>query len=327
MDDNTDSNAELATLEEPSTTMEAAPAPGPQPVPTQDNSQNAPPTPPLPLRRSLVRRLRSLLARINIYLLIFILIVLLALAIVFIAVRQSRKQNESPSVTTQSLSQDALNQLKTSDVTIGDPKQILNVGSNAIFAGTVLVRSNLEVAGQIKVGGSLSLPGITVAGISTLDQLQANSISITGSATIQKGLNVTGNGTFGGTLSASSLNINTLQLSGDLQLNRHIDAGGSGPGKSDGSALGGGGTSSVSGSDTAGTVNINTGGSTSAGCFVTVTFAQKFNDTPHVVITPIGSTAANLQYYVNRSGASFSICSANAAPATSSFSFDYIVID
>ena len=102
--------------------------------------------------------------------------------------------------------------------------------------------------------------------------------------------------------------------------------GGGTPGKTDGTALGGGGTASISGTDTAGTVNINTGGGTVAGCFVTIGFTQNFSS-PHVVITPVGSAAAGINYYINRTNSGFSICTTNAAPVGQSFAFDYVVID
>jgi hypothetical protein len=218
-------------------------------------------------------------------------------------------------------------------VKVGDPKQILSVESNAVFAGRVLVRDGLEVAGPLKIGSPLTLPGLTVSGNSNFEKIQANDLQVSGNSTIQgqvniqNNLNVSGAATIGGTLTASRLNIQTLLLNGDLQLNRHIDAGGGNPSKSDGPALGSGGTSSVSGTDTAGTVNINIGGGPIAGCFITVNFTQKFNGIPHVVITPIGSWAGGLTYYINRSGTNFSICSTTPAPAGQSFAFDYIAID
>jgi hypothetical protein len=61
--------------------------------------------------------------------------------------------------------------------------------------------------------------------------------------------------------------------------------------------------------------------------FVSLSFAQKFAATPHVVITPIGSAAAGLQYYINRDANGFSIGTINAPPAGANFGFDYIVIE
>lgn len=283
-------------------------------------------------KRTAGQRIRDFITHVNVYLLLFILIVVLAAGVVFIAFQRNKKETAVTTVVTQPLTKEALAQLQGSDASVGDPKQTLNIESNSVFSGKVLIRDSLDVAGTIKVGGSLSLPGISVSGTSTFDQIQANNLSITGNLTVQGQLNVrgvtsSGGGTFGGPLSAPILNVQTLQLTNDLQLTRHIDAGGSTPDKSDGSALGNGGTSSVSGSDTAGTVTINIGGSPAAGCFATITFAQKFSGIPHVVVTPIGSAAAGLNYYVNRTSSNFSICSTNAAPSGQSFSFDYVAID
>ncbi len=276
--------------------------------------------------------IQGIITRINIYFLLFIFIVILAVIIMFIGLQRSKKEAINPTIDTQKLTPEELAKLNNSDAKVGDPKQTLSIESNAIFSGKVLVRDSLDVAGALKVGGNLSLPGLNVAGSSTFDQILANKLSITGDATIQGQLNVqknlvtTGGATFGGPISAPQLTIQSLQLNGDLSFSRHIDAGGGTPGKSDGSALGGGGTTSVSGTDTAGTVTINTGGGPAPGCFVTIGFTQKFS-APHVVITPIGSAAAGLNYYVNRTNSNFSICTTNSAPGGQSFSFDYVVID
>lgn len=277
---------------------------------------------------------KGLAGRFNVYFLLFLLIVVIAGVVTFISYQQNKKSAEkaNEAVSTTPLSEEDLNKLRQTDVKVGDPKQILSVESNAVFAGKVLVRDSLEVAGTLKVGGPLNLPGISVSGISNFDQVQVNSLQISGSATIngqlnvQGGINVAGNLAVGGTISAGRLNIETLAVNQDLQLSRHIDAGGGTPGISGGSALGAGGTTSLSGTDTAGTININTGGGTVAGCFAFVTFTQRFNS-PHVVATPVGSGAGSLNYYINRSSTGFSVCSNNPAPAGQSFGFDYIVID
>ncbi len=282
--------------------------------------------------QSIGQRVRGLITHLNIYFLLFIFIFVLALGVVFISFQKGKKADAPTTITTQPLTKEALAQLQGSDAKVGDPKQTLTIESNAIFSGKVLIRDSLDVAGAIKVGGALSLPGISVSGTSTFDQITANSLSVAGNMTIQgqvnvKGINSTGGATFGGPLSAPVLNVQSLILAGDLQLIRHIDAGGGTPGKSDGGALGNGGTSSVSGTDTAGTVTINIGGSPGAGCFVTVNFTNRFNGTPHIALSPVGSAAGGLNYYINRSSSNFSICSTNPAPAGQSFSFDYVAID
>lgn len=277
---------------------------------------------------------KGLAGKFNIYLLLFVFVILIAGVVTFVSYQRSKDsaKKQAETVSTTPLSEQDLEKLRQTDVKVGDPKQVLSVESNAIFAGKVLIRDSLEVAGQIKVGGPLNLPGISVSGASIFDQVQINNLQIAGNATVQGQLNVQGAAaisgalTVGGTLSAARLNIEVLQINQDLQLSRHIDAGGGSPGKTDGSALGAGGTASVGGTDTAGTVNINTGGGTAAGCFITVTFAQRFN-APHVAITPVGSAAGSVNYYINRGPTNFSICTNNAAPVGQNFAFDYIVID
>jgi hypothetical protein len=272
--------------------------------------------------------------RFNIYLLFFLLILVLAGAVLIITAMASKTIKDPTAINSQNISGDTLKQLSNTNATIGDPKQILNVQSNAIFAGKVLVKDSLEVAGQIKVGGPLSLPGITVSGESNFDQMNINkSLSIGGDASVQGQLNVkkniaiSGGGTFGGPITAPQIATSNFQLLGDLTLTRHIIAGGATPGRSVGGAVGSGGTASVSGSDTAGTVNINTGSGPSAGCFVTINFVTRFASIPRILITPIGSDAGAISYYVNRTSSSFSICTANVPPANTSFGFDYFALN
>lgn len=277
--------------------------------------------------------IQKLISHFNIYLLIFILIMILAGAGTFVTMQNAQKETEEPTLTTQDLTQEALEQINESEVKVGDPKQTLAIESNAIFSGKVLVRDSLDVAGSIKIGGSVNLPGLTVSGTSSFDQIQANKLSVNGDVgvngtlSVQANLSVAGGGTFGGQVSAPRLVVQDLQLSGNLTFTRHIDAGGPTPGISKGTALGSGGTASVGGTDTAGTVSISTGGGPGAGCFATVTFSASFGGTPHVTITPVGSAAGGLNWYINRSSSSFSVCTANPAPAGANFAFDYIVID
>ncbi len=276
---------------------------------------------------------QRLVKRVNIYFLIFIFLLVLAGGIILVTYLASKKTN-SNTIKTQSLSQDAMKQLANTDVTVGQPKQVLNVQSNAVFAGKVLIRDGLEVAGPIQVGGSLSVPGITVSGNSVFEQLQVNkNLSVQGDTTVQgqlavqKNLTVAGGATFGGSISAPAIAVNSLQLNGNFTLTKHIIIGGSTPDRDNGPALGGGGTVAVSGSDGAGSVNINTGTSPTAGCFVTVNFTQKYNATPNVIATPVGASAGLLGFYVTRTASNFSICAANNPPANASFGFDYFIVE
>lgn len=277
--------------------------------------------------------LKRIMHRLNIYLLLFILLLVVA-AVIAAVVYFSSKKAANNTVQNQTLSQDALQQLASSDVTVGDSKQTLNVQSNAVFAGKVLVRESLDVAGNIQVGGAMTMPGLTVSGKSTFEDLQVNKslnvaldTSVQGQMTVQKSLSVNGSGTFSGPISAPAISTSSLQLNGNLSLTKHLAAGGATPSRSNGDALGSGGTAAVSGSDMAGNINVNTGGSAIAGCFATITFSQKYNSTPRVIVTPVGVSAANVGFYITRSTSSFSVCAANTPPSNASFGFDYFVIE
>lgn len=279
--------------------------------------------------------MKSKLQRFNIYLLMFAFILVVAGGIVTVAYFQSKKTTSSSgTIKSQTLTADDLKQVADSDATVGSNGQVLNVVASAVFGGKVLVRQSLEVAGNLQIGGTVGLTNISVSGTSQLGQVQVSKnlavsgdTAIQGSATICKSLQVNGSGTFSGPISAPQITTSSLQLNADLALSRHITTSGGTPGRSTGGALGGGGSASVSGADTAGTVSINTGSSPSAGCFVTVNFTSRYASTPHVLITPVGAQAGDLDYYVNRTSSNFSICDASTPPAGASFAFDYFVID
>lgn len=321
-------DSELNSLESPDTGANTSGTPEDS-SPADDKDKKSKPREKL----SPAKRIRGLITHLNIYLLLFILIVVIVAGFTLVSIQRNKKEAAPTTISTQTLSADELKKLNSSDTSVGDPKQTLTIASNAIFSGKVLIRDSLDIAGGLKVGGPLNLPGLTVSGTATFDQIQANKLTVASDTNIQgqltalKGITVTGGGSFGGPISAPQITVQSFQLTGDLQLNRHIDAGGTTPGKANGGALGSGGTASISGTDTAGTITINTGGSPAAGCFVTITFTQKFNATPHVVVTPIGSAGAGLNYYVNRSNNDFSLCATNSAPAGANFSFDYVAID
>jgi hypothetical protein len=276
---------------------------------------------------------KALLRRFNVYLIMFLFVLVVAGVVIALTYFQS-KNTTNTTIKTTDLSSSVLNQLAASDATVGDAKQVLNVQANAIFAGKVLVRSSLETAGNLQVGGSTTLNTLSVTDTSTFGQVQiSKNLAVTGDAgiqgglTVSKGLQVTGGGSFSGPLTAPQITTQTFQLNGNLVLTSHITAGGPLPSRSSGPAVGSGGTSSISGSDTAGTVNISTGSNTVPGCFITITFAQRYTDAPRVIITPIGAQAGDVNYYVNRTATSFSICDSSAAPTGASFGFDYFIVN
>lgn len=281
------------------------------------------------------RGLAKLWDKVNIYFLLFVLILLISGGFAAILYLRSRTATtNSNDISQQQISTDTLQKLANNGIQVGDPKQVLNIQSNSVFAGTVLVKGELQVAGGLKIGTSgLSIADVNINGSANINQLQAQTVTVSGNTAIQgqlsvqRDLSVSGTGTFSGGVSTPQLTTAKLQLSGDLVLTRHIVAGGPLPSRANGNALGSGGTTSVSGSDTAGTVTVSTGGGAGTGCFVTITFAQAFTSAPRVVITPIGSEAAALDYYITRSATNFSICTTSTPPSSASFSFDYIALN
>ena len=322
MEENKESNDSLETLEEQATAVTAVPD-------AQDaTSENAKKLDIKKKNNSLVTKITN---RVNVYLLGFILLIVVSLIIVFVVIQSSNKQAaEEKIITTQELTQEAIDSLSGNEATVGDPKQLLNIESNAVFSGKVLIREGLDVAGPIKVGGDLSLPGITVSGKSAFDEVQLNSLSIAGDTSVQgtlivqRGLTVNGQASFSGSVSAPSIITDALSLTGDIQFGRHIDAGGGTPTVAGGGALGSGGTVTISGTDTAGTITANIG-SGGVGVLATVTFTSTFNGNPHVVFSPVGKQAPDA-FLSNRTSNGFSI-STSSNLGSGSISFDYIVID
>jgi cytoskeletal protein CcmA (bactofilin family) len=315
-----------------------SPAPAAPPSPgslEQDSLEPAPGAgkPAAPAAKAATPKAGGLLLSIrkvvNIYSIVFVLLVVTGAAVVLISIKPAKTVKTNPLGT---LTDQQLSQLKSNSTLVGDPKQTLDIQSSTILEGQVLARSDLNVAGSLKVGGALSLPSISIAGSGNFGQVGVSGVlsvggdtSLQGQLTVQKNLNVTGTASFG-SLSVSSLSVTSLQVKNDFSISKHIITSGSAPSRAPGTALGSGGTVSLSGTDTAGSVSINTGGSPPAGLFVSVTFSQRFAAIPHVIITPVGSAAGSIPYYINRDSTGFSIGTSSPPPAGANFGFDYIVI-
>jgi cytoskeletal protein CcmA (bactofilin family) len=284
---------------------------------------------PNPYKSSLFQKIAR---KINVYLLVFFLLIFVSIVIIVIALTAASKANKTNGIAGKPLSEGQLAQLATTGTTIGSSSQVLNIAASTVFSNQILARQSLDVAGSLKVGGTLSSAAITASGTSNFQQLATSglvvngAITADGSLTVSQNLTVDGTGSFNGILTANQLNVQTLQLNGDLTLNHHIVVGGSTPTSSPGDALGSGGTASLSGSDSAGTINVNTGSSPASGCFISITFSHTYNHTPYVSLTPIGSAGAGLNLYAQVSATGLSVCSSTGAPQSSSFSIDYIVI-
>jgi cell division protein FtsL len=77
-------------------------------------------------------------SRVNIYLLLFILLIVVALIIMFVVINASKKEvAKQENITAQELTQEAVENLSSNEATVGDPKQLLNIESNAVFSGKV----------------------------------------------------------------------------------------------------------------------------------------------------------------------------------------------
>ncbi|MDN5819238.1 MAG: hypothetical protein L0H38_00665 [bacterium] len=275
--------------------------------------------------------LKRFLKKINIYLLFFGLVFVTASAFAVVNYLNSQKVAPAPDIATQKLTEDTLKDLASSDVSIGDNSQTLSIRGNADISGQTLIRGDLNVAGNIQAGGRLSAPSLTISGATNLGDSQIKSLKVDGSLAIQgettlQGLSVAGSSAFNGPMTASQITTSNLTLSGNAKLTvpNHISFTGPSPSRTKGDALGNGGSVSISGSDTSGSVNVRTGSSAKAGCFIHVNFRSAFSSTPHVIATPINSAAGDIGYYVKRSTTGFNICATNP-PSNKSFGFDYFV--
>jgi cytoskeletal protein CcmA (bactofilin family) len=291
------------------------------------------PKTPKPKKHILPPKISNFIRKIDVYLLVLALVIIVAAIAIYVATNNNQKNTSANS---QQLSQSTINQLNNNDVNVGGAQQTLDIESNSVFAGSVVIKSNLQVAGQLTLGGALNVSGLNVSGTSTMDQVNASGLSVSGtstlggSLTVKQGITDDGGASFGGNVSAPEISVSTLNLNGDIQLSHHITTNGSIPTARSGSALGGGGTTSISGTDTAGTIDVNIGDNPSSGCFVSVSFANNFANSPHVVVTPVqtGSAAPpNTNFYITKSTTGFSICGDISSSGGTSFGFDYVTVD
>jgi hypothetical protein len=243
------------------------------------------------------------------------------------------------------ISSSVLDKLGVSRNPVGNAETQLVVGPNSIFNGKVTMASDVTVGGQLtlnskftasdaslaklqagdtqvqqlNVNGDATISGLNlrkdlqVAGTTRLQgQLTVNQLT-----TINNNLNVAGNIAIGGSLSVRNFQVSTLTVAG------HLLSSGSAPGVSSGGGVGSNGTVSISGNDTSGTVAVNTGVGAGNGLLASVSFREKYTNTPHVVVTPVGHSVPGL--YINRTSSGFSI-SVDGAMAPAGYAFDYIIV-
>lgn len=271
--------------------------------------------------------------KINLYLLIFLVLVAVSIIITAVYYLNSIKQPDIPAIANQELTEEALKQLANKDASISNKSQTLTIQGNAIIDGQTLMRGNLNIAGNLQTGGSIQGPTITISGTANLGSAQINTLQVASNTAIQgsttlRDLSVAGSSTFSGVMTASEIVASKLTLSGNgaLVVPGHVSFSGPTPSRTvNNGVLGSGGSASISGSDTTGTISINTGNGPTAGCFIQITFVQKFISPPHVLVSPIGNGAGKTDYYVERNQSGFSLCASSPAPANQSFAFDYFI--
>jgi hypothetical protein len=235
----------------------------------------------------------------------------------------------------------------------GKPAEVLTINSSSLFLGRVAVSSDLKVTGGLDVDGTTNLGNLNATKTTTLGVTNVGgALTINGPLTVQNpalfhggasfggNLTSTGSATFGGALSAGSITVHDLSVGGTLNLNGHLNIGGSAPSVSTDrcggvggldpcAASGTGASATVQGSDAAGTVSITTGtvspNSNLGGTFVKVIFHDAYPSAPTIVISGESRDAASLQPYVLKSSNSFIIGTTFDALSHHNYAFDYWV--
>ncbi len=239
--------------------------------------------------------------------------------------------------TVETLSPDDIRKLTDIGTSLGNSNQVLNIGANSVFHSNVDVGGDLSVGGHFNANGPVTLSQLNITGTTALTGLNVGSnLIVGGDTTLQKSLTVAQLATLNGgltvngsatikSLNAGSIAVQSISIAGPLTIG-HLITQGVTPTASAGTAVGPGGTVSISGDDTAGTVNINSSSSPTTGILMTVVFRAAYSSTARVIISPITAAAASTPTYVTRTATGFQLHSDVSTPASSTLSFDYIVV-
>lgn len=227
----------------------------------------------------------------------------------------------------------------------GNASQVLTINSSSLFKNRVAVSSDLKVVGGLQVSSTTALADLTVDKTATLgvtnirgQLVVAGPVNFQSPAQFGAGsttngnLAVTGNGSFGGSLSSGTMNVRDISVTGTLTLAGHLSISGQTPGVSALSGAGPGAGASVEGTDSAGTVTINTGTIPNFSTpfpgaqLVTINFKSAYPRVPHIVITPIGQSTGALEYFIIKSATGFIIGTASKPASATSYAFDFWVV-
>jgi hypothetical protein len=263
-------------------------------------------------------------------------------------------QQSNPSNTTSqkevTISTDVLDKLGVSRNPIDNLGTELVIGPKSTFKNSVTINGDTSIAGQLNLNGTLSassvnfadmqasnavLTNLNVNGDGTLTNLNlrkdlevAGSTKLQGAVTIYQlltinnNVNVLGNLSVGGSLSTRYFQASSLISDTTLTIGGHIITRGDAPSVQKGDGLNYIDTVSISGNDTSGTVAVNVGTGSRTGILASITFVNRFGNTPHVIVTAVGSGASDV--YVNRNANGFSI--GVSSITSGGHAFDYIVM-
>lgn len=229
------------------------------------------------------------------------------------------KATDTKTVANQEVSTEDLSKV-SNPLNLSDPSRTLVVNSASIFNGQIQVKKDLILDGRLITSGRLSVNGLDASAASTLAATNINgALTVTGVSNLQGGLNVagtlsvSGNANISGDISANTVTARTTLYSGNLTINGHLVTTQSGtPSITANTAIvGAGGTATISGNDTSGTVTIKIGANpafNTGGILAHISFRTAYTGTgPRVILTPNGSNAGELMYYMGHNLAGFDI--------------------
>jgi cytoskeletal protein CcmA (bactofilin family) len=225
----------------------------------------------------------------------------------------------------------------------GGSSQVLTISSSSLFKNRVAVSSDLKVVGGLQVSGTTALGDLTVDKTSTLGVTNIRgSLVVAGPVNFQSpaqfgaggtmsgNLAVTGNGSFGGSISAGTLNVRDISVSGTINLAGHLSISGQASSVTPLGGAGSGASATIDGNDSSGTVTINAGSIANSATpdvqLATITFRSAYPRVPHIVITPIGASSGHLEFFILKTAAGFTIGAAAHPSSNTSYSFDYWVV-
>lgn len=276
-------------------------------------------------------------------------VLLVNAAIVVIVINtQNKSTTNNDAITIGPVDLDSLGMSRN---TVGTEGTKLVVGPDATFSGKVTVADTVSISGQLRLNSDLTAASASFeklqAGNTSLEQLGVNtditatsvnvrqnlavagnttlqgSVTIAQLLTINNSATIAGNLAVGGTLSINQLRATSLQADSSLTIGGHIRTQGAAPSVGPGGAVGSNGTVSISGNDAAGTVAVNVGSGAGGGVLANIGFRNNYTSTPHVIITPVGRSAATV--FINRNPSGFSI-NTSAGLSPGGYVFDYIVV-